>query len=85
MLRPVLRAIGAEAAAQFYDPALLTRRGAMPPSILRLLQDKGSMQMLDDTSHRHRRGAFAGLLMTDEAEARFLAIFRDEWQRALPE
>ncbi len=84
MLRPVVCARGADAARLIYDPDLFTRRGAMPPTVLRLLQDKGSVQLLDDAAHRHRKALFTGLLMTDEAEASFLRLFRDEWDRALP-
>lgn len=83
MLRPVICAQGADAARLIYDPDLFTRQGAMPPTVLRLLQDKGSVQLLDGPPHRHRKALFTSLLMTDEAEQSFLHIFRDEWGRAL--
>ncbi|MCZ0960928.1 cytochrome P450 [Paracoccus benzoatiresistens] len=83
MLRPVICARGEDAARLIYDPDLFTRNGAMPPSVLRLLQDKGSVQLLDDASHRHRKALFAGLLMTDEAERSFLEVFDAEWRLAL--
>lgn len=83
MLRPAVCARGAWAARLIYDPDLFTRRGAMPPSVLRLLQDKGSVQTLDDAAHRHRKALFTGLLMTDEAERSFLKIFEEEWHRAM--
>lgn len=83
MLRPVVCARGADAARLIYDPDLFTRKGAMPPTVLRLLQDKGSVQLLDDSAHQHRKALFTGLLMTDQAEEAFLALFREEWDRAL--
>lgn len=85
MLRAVVCARGADAARLIYDPDLFTRQGAMPPTVLRLLQDKGSVQMLDGPAHRHRKALFTGLLMTDEAVASFLHLLRDEWDRALPD
>lgn len=83
MLRPVICARGAAAARLIYDPGLFTRSGAMPSTVLRLLQDKGSVQLLDDAPHRHRKALFTGLLMTDEAERSFLALFEAEWRSAL--
>lgn len=47
---------------------LARRRGAMPPSVLRLLQDKGSVQQLDGPDYRHRKAMFVDLHMTDAAE-----------------
>ena len=83
MLRPVVCARGADAARLIYDPGLFTRQGAMPPHVLRLLQDKGSVQLLDDAPHRHRKALFTTLLMGDEAERSFLDLFDREWNRAL--
>ncbi|WP_207099423.1 cytochrome P450 [Paracoccus shandongensis] len=83
MLRPVICGRGADAARLIYDPDLFTRRGAMPPTVLRLLQDKGSVQLLDGAPHRHRKALFTGLLMTDGAERSFLALFENEWRLAL--
>ncbi|MDF2096949.1 hypothetical protein [Aquibaculum arenosum] len=42
MLRPVLCTRGAEAAEMVYEGGRFTRQGALPPTTLRLLQDKGS-------------------------------------------
>ncbi|GHG26185.1 cytochrome P450 [Paracoccus aerius] len=83
MLRPVICAQGADAARLIYDPDLFTRKGAMPPHVLRLLQDKNSVQMLDGPPHRHRKGLFTSLLMTDEAEQSLLDLLDREWGRAL--
>ena len=84
MLQPVTCLHGAEAAEMVYGNDRLTRRrGAMPPTVLRLLQDKGSVQQLDGPDHRHRKAMFVDLLMTDAAEASFIGIFREEWRLAL--
>lgn len=84
MLKPVVCLRGEGAAEMFYDGDRFTRRrGAMPPTTLRLLQDKGSVQQLDGEAHRHRKAMFVSLLMDAQAEERFLDLFRAEWFRAL--
>ncbi|MCP1169994.1 cytochrome P450 [Limimaricola litoreus] len=81
MLRPVTCLRGPRAARAFYAPGRMTRRGAMPGGVLALLQDKGSVQGLDDAAHRHRRGLFLGL-MTPEGLDRARDLLREEWQAA---
>lgn len=66
---------GAAACAFFYDDYRFTRSGAMPPTTVRLLQDLGSVQTLDDDSHRHRKHLFRSVL--DEEGMRSLAIQAD--------
>lgn len=84
MLKPVICMRGEAAAEMFYDGDRFTRRrGAMPPTVLRLLQDKGSVQQLDDEAHRDRKSMFVNLLMSDEAEHQFVEIFRAQWLSAL--
>ncbi len=83
MLSPVFCARGARAAEMFYGGDRFTRRGALPPTVLRLLQDKGSVQQLDGTAHRRRKALFLDLLTTDEAERQLLETFRAEWRAAL--
>ncbi|WP_265502860.1 cytochrome P450 [Paracoccus beibuensis] len=83
MLRPVICVRGQDAAAMFYGSGCFTRRGAMPQTVLRLLQDKGSVQLLDGAPHRHRKAMFVDLLMGDEAERGFLDLFRQEWREAV--
>lgn len=84
MFKPVICARGAAAAQMFYGGERFTRRGgALPPTVLRLLQDKGSVQQLDGDAHRHRKTLFVNLLMDEEAETAFLDIFRAEWRTAL--
>lgn len=84
MLQRVTCVRGESAAKMFYDGDRFTRRrGAMPPTVLRLLQDKGSVQQLDDASHHHRKSLFTQLLMNAASETRLRQIFVDEWFRAL--
>ncbi|MCQ0988605.1 cytochrome P450 [Jiella marina] len=60
--------LGAEAAEMFYAPGRMTRRGALPTSTLRLLQDEGSVATLDDAEHRHRKAMFLHLLTPEKAD-----------------
>lgn len=84
MLKPVVCLRGEAAAEMFYDGDRFTRRrGAMPPTTLRPLQDKGSVQQLDGQAHRHRKAMFVSLLMDEQSEERFLDLFRAEWLSAL--
>ena len=81
-LRPVTFLRGAEAAGLFYEADRFTRQGAMPFTIQHLLQDKGSVQALDGTSHRRRKAAFMSL-MGPEAMKRLGEIFEEEWRAAV--
>src|SRR5690348_6245613 len=62
MLRRVVCVTGEEAAEAFYHPNRFTRRGALPPTALMLLQDKGSALMLDGGAHLHRKHMLLSLL-----------------------
>lgn len=62
MLQPAICMTGAEAARVFYDDERMTRRKAMPPTALTLLQDKGSVALLDGAAHHHRKEMFLRLL-----------------------
>ncbi|MCF6367690.1 cytochrome P450 [Rhizobium halophilum] len=70
---------GPEAAELFYGDAPLTRQQAMPQTVLRLLQDKGSVQQLDGDAHRHRKGLFISILMAPGEVERLRHAFRREW------
>ncbi len=86
MLRDVVCMRGPHAAMLFYGDTRLTRVGGMPTTVLRLLQDKGSVQQLDGHAHRHRKALFARLLMEDEESlARLVDIFRERSLRRLAE
>ncbi|MCJ8519631.1 fatty-acid peroxygenase [Pseudorhizobium tarimense] len=70
---------GPQAAELFYGQAPLTRQQSMPQTVLRLLQDKGSVQQLDGDQHRHRKGLFISILMAPGQVERLANIFREEW------
>src|SRR5690554_3174768 len=65
---------GGDAPEAFYTPGRFTRSGALPPTTLRLLQDKGSVQSLDGAAHRRRKGGFMAL-MTAASVARLTTSF----------
>ncbi|NDV49292.1 MULTISPECIES: cytochrome P450 [unclassified Salipiger] len=65
MLRPVTCVRGASAAAMFYKPGRMSRKGAMPRSVMTLLQDHGSVQTLDGEAHRQRRKIFLDVMSPD--------------------
>lgn len=82
-LRKVVCMRGPEAAEMFYGGDRFTRRKAMPPSAVRLLQDRGSVQLLDGEAHRHRKGMFLALL--DPRRSRSLAdVLESVWRHTLP-
>lgn len=53
---------GEKAAREFYKEGRFTRNKAIPPSVLRLLQDKGSVATLDDGQHHQRKKMFMSLM-----------------------
>ncbi|MFD2091413.1 cytochrome P450 [Blastococcus deserti] len=72
---------GEEAARHFYTPDRLTRKGALPLPNLALLQDVGSVQVLDGAEHRHRKAMFLSM-MTPAALDELVALFEQEWGEA---
>ncbi|MDK1326551.1 cytochrome P450 [Arthrobacter sp. zg-Y1143] len=78
--RPVYCMRGAEAAQIFYDGDRFSRKGALPPTVVHLLQDKGSVQTLDGAAHHHRKAMFTAM-MAPESIARIGSIFEDVWRR----
>ena len=70
---------GHEAACMFWQPGRFTRRGAIPPSTLMLLQDAGSAQTLDGEDHRHRKAMMISL-QTPGDRARMATIAQEEWR-----
>ncbi|WP_274423178.1 cytochrome P450 [Chelativorans sp. YIM 93263] len=81
MLSPVVCMRGPSAAGQFYREGRFTRQGALPPTTLTLLQDRGSVQTLDGDEHRHRKQMFMDLMDSGSLD-RAVTIFRDEWNTA---
>jgi fatty-acid peroxygenase len=76
--RPVICMRGVEAATMFYAPGRFTRKGAVPPSAQRLLQDKESVQLLDGQDHMHRKAMFMSL-MNAASVARLADRFEEAW------
>jgi fatty-acid peroxygenase len=79
MGRQVVCARGEGAAAMFYQPDRFTRRGAVPPTVTRLLQGKHSVQQLDGAPHHRRKALFLALL-DPPAIARLVQVFEQEWR-----
>lgn len=77
--RRAVCASGPEAARMFWQPGRFTRRGAIPPATLMLLQDLGSAQTLDGEDHRHRKAMMLSL-QTPGDRARMVAIAAEEWR-----
>jgi fatty-acid peroxygenase len=82
-LRRAICMRGAEAAEFFYAGDRFTRVGAMPITILMLLQDYGSVQLLDGNAHHHRKAMFRAIGRPEAALA-LASAFKDQWKRALP-
>lgn len=81
MLSRVVCGGGQEAARVFYHPGRFTRTGAMPPTALKLLQDRGSVALLDGAAHRHRKRLFLTLLDAGGV-ARLVDAFTRHWRTA---
>jgi fatty-acid peroxygenase len=56
----------------------------MPITILMLLQDFGSVQLLEGKAHRHRKAMFRNLGNPDAAQ-RLADQFKQAWDNALPQ
>jgi fatty-acid peroxygenase len=83
MLRRVICMRGAPAAELFYSSERFTRVGAMPITILMLLQDFGSVQLLEGKAHRHRKAMFRNIGTPDAAQ-RLADQFKQAWNKTLP-
>jgi len=81
-LRPAICLRGAEAAAFFYDGERFGRARALPPTTVRLLQDKGSVQTLNGATHRHRKALFMDLARDPERVANLARAFGEGWDAA---
>ena len=79
MGRRVICTGGPEAARMFWQPGRFTRRGAIPPTTLMLLQDFGSGETLDGEDHRHRKAMMMSL-QTPSDRARMVTIALEEWR-----
>ncbi|MHC2019415.1 cytochrome P450 [Methylobacterium sp. CM6247] len=83
MLSSVVCLSGREAASRFYDHYRFTRRHALPPTTFALIQDHGSVMVMDGEAHRHRKAMFLSLVGED-ALRRFADLFAEHWRRAVP-
>jgi fatty-acid peroxygenase len=77
--RPVIVARGVDAARFFAEDGRFTRVGALPPGTLRLLQDVGSVQTLDDDAHRRRKALFLDVAADPASRALLVGAFREAW------
>src|SRR5688572_5911794 len=82
LLRRAVCMRGTAAAEIFYTGDRFTRVGAVPPTVLKLLQDYGSVQLMDGGAHRRRKRMFLAIGSRQEA-ARLAACFASEWSRSL--
>jgi fatty-acid peroxygenase len=82
LLRQAVCLRGAAAAEVFYAGDRFTRVGAMPVTVLKLLQDYGSVQLLDGDPHRRRKRMFLDIGSGQEA-ARLASCFAHEWSRGV--
>jgi fatty-acid peroxygenase len=82
MLTRAVCITGEEAAEVFYEPGRFTRKGALPQTTLRLLQDRGSAQVLDGEAHRWRKRMFMSL-MSPEGIRRLNEGADDCWRAGL--
>jgi fatty-acid peroxygenase len=83
MLHEALCLRGPEAVALVYGSGF-TRKGALPPTVLRLLQDKGSVQQMEGTAHAHRKALFLTLCMGPARVGPLVDALRGAWLAALP-
>jgi fatty-acid peroxygenase len=79
MLRKVICVKGEEAARMFYHPDRFTRKAAIPPNTLLLLQDLGSVMTKDGEAHRHRKHMFMSL-MSPERIQHLAELMADQWR-----
>ncbi|MYZ49743.1 cytochrome P450 [Propylenella binzhouense] len=82
LLRRAVCIGGPEAAELFYGGGRFERAGAMPNRVLKLLQDEGSVQLLEGMPHRHRKEMFLAMMEPARRE-RLAAIFAARWREAL--
>ena len=83
-LRPAICMRGPAAAELFYDSGRLQRTGAIPRRVRKTLFGDGSVQVLDDGQHRHRKQMLLSLLAPERAPE-VVRPFSDRWHRRLPQ
>ncbi len=80
-LRPVTVLCGKTGAEAFYRPGRFTRQGAVPPTVVTLLQDKGSVQSLDGDAHHARKATWMRMVASPHAVAGLCSHFGAAWER----
>jgi fatty-acid peroxygenase len=83
-LRKAICTYGSEAAEQFYSPGRFTRRGALPLFALALIQDLGSVMVLNDEDHRRRKAMFMEM-MSPEALVNIGELTMKHWRKSVNE
>ncbi len=83
-LREVVCLRGSAAGRLLYGAEGLTRVGAMPSTVLHLLQDKGSVQQLEGPAHRHRKALFLSICMDPARVEALVSEMRLAWRERLP-
>jgi fatty-acid peroxygenase len=81
MLKRAVCMTGPGAAAQFYRSDQFTRRNALPRMSFALIQDNGSVMVLDGEAHRRRKAMFLSL-MGPAAARRLAEATARHWRRA---
>ena len=87
MLQRAVCTQGEDAAQMFYHPDRFTRKRSMPPNVLMLLQDKGSVQVTDGETHRHRKKMFMSLMSRGAIQqlsnltAEYWRSYVDQWKK----
>jgi len=79
MFYPAVCMLGEEAARIFYEPDRFTRKRAMPPTALMLLQGLGSVQVMDGEAHRWRKRMFMSI-MTPTNIRELDDLTADQWR-----
>jgi fatty-acid peroxygenase len=79
MLTRAVCMMGAEAAEQFYHPGRFTRRYAMPRFSLSLIQDFGSVMVMDGEDHHRRKEMFLSI-MRPEVLGSLSALTAAHWR-----
>ncbi|QPM92493.1 cytochrome P450 [Pseudooceanicola algae] len=85
MGRDVICMTGPRGVRLLYGAEGMTRQGALPPKVLRLLQDKGSVQQMEGAAHQHRKSLFVRLLVEEDAADMLARAFATTWTRQLVE
>ncbi|GGL78302.1 cytochrome P450 [Wenxinia marina] len=83
MLRSAICLRGPRGVRLLYGAEGLTRQGALPPTALHLLQDKGSVQQMEGTAHHHRKRLFTDLLIEGPAAVDLSRAFAADWRATL--